>query len=189
MTTNLTHYDAQNKDYARGIGASKFKQVLWFLCSVIFVRNPIHPFNFIRKGILELFGATIGEGTIIRPGVQIKYPWKLRIGRYAWIGEHSWIDNLDYVTIGDFACLSQGAMLCTGNHNYNSPHFDLMMRPIVLENGVWIAARSVVCPGVTARSHSMLTVGSVATSDLEAYGVYQGNPAQWKRNRNEEARP
>ena len=75
MTTNLTHYDAKNKDYARGIGASKFKQVLWFLCSVILVRNPIHPFNFIRKGILELFGATIGEGTIIRPGVQIKYPW------------------------------------------------------------------------------------------------------------------
>lgn len=27
------------------------------------------------------------------------------------------------------------------------------------------------------KSHSILSVGSVATKDLEAYGIYQGNPA------------
>jgi putative colanic acid biosynthesis acetyltransferase WcaF len=41
----------------------------------------------------------------------------------------------------------------------------------------------VVCPGVTCHSHSVLAVGSVATKDLEAYMIYQGNPAQVIRKR------
>jgi putative colanic acid biosynthesis acetyltransferase WcaF len=105
------------------------------------------------------------------------------MGNHVWIGENSWIDNLAKVEIGDHACVSQGAMLCTGNHNYLSPGFELIAKPIVLENAVWIGAKAVVCPGVTAFSHAMLTVGSVATSNMEPYSVYQGNPAQLKRKR------
>jgi putative colanic acid biosynthesis acetyltransferase WcaF len=44
-------------------------------------------------------------------------------------------------------------------------------------DGVWIGARATVCPGVTAYSHAVLTVGSVATRNLEANAVYAGNPA------------
>jgi putative colanic acid biosynthesis acetyltransferase WcaF len=183
MTTNLQHYDEHNKAYGQGIGASKLKQILWFFCSVLFVRNPLHPFSCVRKWTLQLFGAKIGKGTIIRSGVQIKYPWKLKMGNHVWIGENSWIDNLAKVEIGDHACVSQGAMLCTGNHNYLSPGFELIAKPIVLENAVWVGAKAVVCPGVTAFSHAMLTVGSVATSNMEPYSVYQGNPAQLKRKR------
>ena len=129
MTTNLQHYDEHNKAYGQGIGASKLKQILWFICSVLFVRNPLHPFSCVRKWTLQLFGAKIGEGTIIRSGVQIKYPWKLKLGNHVWIGENSWIDNLARVDIGDHACVSQGAMLCTGNHNYHSPGFELIAKP------------------------------------------------------------
>jgi len=52
-----------------------------------------------------------------------------------------------------------------------------------LEDGVWLGAQSVVCPGVTCGSHSVLSVGSVATKDLEAYSIYQGNPAAKVRER------
>ena len=68
-------------------------------------------------------------------------------------------------------------MLCTGNHHYLSEDFSLLSQAIVLDDGVWIAAKAVVCPGVIAASHSMLTAGSVATRSLDAYGIYQGNPA------------
>jgi putative colanic acid biosynthesis acetyltransferase WcaF len=74
-------------------------------------------------------------------------------------------------------------MLCTGNHNYHSPGFELITKPIILEDAVWIGAKAVVCPGVTAFSHAMLTVGSVATMNMDAFCVYQGNPAQLKRKR------
>ena len=48
---------------------------------------------------------------------------------------------------------------------------------IVLEDGVWIGAKSVVCPGVIVHENAILTVGSVATKEMVANGIYQGNPA------------
>jgi putative colanic acid biosynthesis acetyltransferase WcaF len=74
-------------------------------------------------------------------------------------------------------------MLLCGNHNYKKETFDLITKSIILENGVWIGAHSVVCPGVICKSHAILTVNSVATSNLEAYTIYQGNPAKEIRKR------
>ena len=55
--------------------------------------------------------------------------------------------------------------------------FDLIIGEIHLENGAWVGAKAVVCPGVTLRTHSILALGSIATTNLDAYGIYQGNPA------------
>ncbi len=87
------------------------------------------------------------------------------------------------VVIGKHVCISQEAMLLTGNHNYKKPTFDLITRPIVLEDGSWIGAKAIVCPGVTVASHAILSVGSVATKDMETYMIYQGNPAISVRKR------
>lgn len=133
--------------------------------------------------MLRLFGARVGQGVLIKPSVRIKFPWKLTVGDYAWIGEDVWIDNLVMVSIGNNVCISQGALLLCGNHDYKKVSFDLIAKPIILENGAWIGAKSVVCPGVTCHSHSVLAVGSVTTKDLEAYGIYQGNPAIKVRDR------
>ena len=100
-----------------------------------------------------------------------------------WIGEKVWIDNLAQVDIHSNVCISQGAMLLTGNHNYKSVSFDLVIGSITLEEGVWIGAQAVICPGVSCGSHSILTVGSVASKNLEPYSIYQGNPAIKIRNR------
>jgi putative colanic acid biosynthesis acetyltransferase WcaF len=175
MVTTLSEYN--NDWYRKEIGASKLKQVIWYLVNVIFFINPLNPFSGIKVFFLKLFGARLGTGVVIKPGANIKYPWKLAIGSRTWIGENVWIDNLAQVTIGDNVCLSQGCMLLTGNHNYTKKTFDLMVTPIALQDGVWIGARSTVCPGVTACSHAVLAVASVATSDLEAFFIYQGNPA------------
>lgn len=165
------------------IGASKIKQVLWYYINVIFFSSKLLPINKLKLYLLNMFGCKLGVGVVIKPGVNIKYPWKLSIGNYTWIGEDVWIDNLDYVTIGDNCCLSQGVMLLCGNHNYKSSRFDLITLPITLENGVWIGAQSVVCPGVTCFSHSVLAVGSVTTKNLKAFTIYQGNPAIEVRSR------
>jgi putative colanic acid biosynthesis acetyltransferase WcaF len=130
-----------------------------------------------------MFGAKIGTGVIIKPAVNIKYPWNLEIGNHSWLGEKVWIDNLVKVTIGNNVCLSQGAMLLTGNHNYKRQAFDLIVEGIKLEDGVWIGAKSLVCPGVTCFSHSVLSAQSVATINLDAYFIYSGNPAQKIRER------
>ena len=123
------------------------------------------------------------KGVVIKPSVNIKYPWNLKIGDYVWIGENVWIDNLVEVSIGDNVCISQGAMLLCGNHNYKKTSFDLMVGKIMIEAGAWVGAQSVVCPKVTIHSHAVLAVGSVASHDLDEYAVYQGNPAIKVRDR------
>jgi putative colanic acid biosynthesis acetyltransferase WcaF len=183
MKVDLSRYDEQNLAYKQSIGASYLKQLLWFFCSSVFVRNPLIPFSGFRKMVLVLFGAKIGKAPRIRPGVIIKFPWKLVMGDHVWLGENCWIDNLAQVTIGSNSCISQGAFICTGNHNFTSPDFELIAKPVVISDGVWIGACSVVCPGVHAAQQAVLSAGSVVTTDMESNMVYQGNPAIIKRKR------
>jgi putative colanic acid biosynthesis acetyltransferase WcaF len=157
-------------------GASTFKILLWYFTSVIFIRSGIIPFSTIIVFILRCFGAKIGKDVRIKPGIYIHFPWKLIVDDHAWLAECR-IENLDQVTIGKNACVSQKAMLLTGNHNYASVSFDLITKPVVLNEGSWVGANATVCPGVTLQSHAVLTVGSVATKNLEPYSIYQGNPA------------
>ena len=163
-------------------GASTFKIVCWYFTSMLFFRSGLVPFSSVLVFLLKSFGAKIGKDVRIKPYIHIYYPWKLTIGDYSWLAECS-IENLAQVNIGKNVCISQKAMLLTGNHDYKKSTFDLMTAPITLEDGVWIGASAIVCPGVTAKSHSVLTVGSIATKDLEAYSIYQGNPAVKVRDR------
>ena len=164
-------------------GCILFKRVVWFFVNVCVMQSRMNPFNGLRVFFLKIFGAKVGSGVVIKPNVNIKYPWKLEIGNNVWIGEQVWIDNLGEVKIGDNVCLSQGAMLLCGNHNYKKVEFDLVVGDITLEEGVWIGAHSVVCPGVSCKSHSILSVNSVAVKTLEPYTIYQGNPAIELRKR------
>ncbi|MEW6470412.1 MAG: WcaF family extracellular polysaccharide biosynthesis acetyltransferase [Bacteroidota bacterium] len=163
-------------------GANVLVRCMWYLVNAAYFKSSF-PFSRPRVFWLRLFGARVGKGVVIKPGVNIKYPWNLSIGDHSWIGENVWIDNLAKVAIGSNACISQGAMLLTGNHNYKKKEFDLMVEGITIEDGAWIGAQSMVAPGVTCRSHSVLSVMSVAVEDLEAYAIYHGNPAVKVRER------
>lgn len=176
--TDLSSFS--NSEYQPG---SILKRSLWYLISMLFFKTQIPWPSRFKVLLLRVFGAEVGSQVVIKPSVTIKYPWFLKVGDYVWIGEHVWIDNLVSVSIGANVCVSQGAMLLTGNHNYKKSTFDLMVKSIVLGQGVWIGAKSVVCPGVNCQSHSVLSVGSVATSNLNAYSIYSGNPAREVKSR------
>ena len=178
MKTELKMYD--NSWYRP---AGRIKSLVWYYTNVFFLINKWIPLSSIKVAILKIFGASIGKGVVIKPGVNIKYPWFLTIGDYSWIGEDVWIDNLTDVKIGSNCCISQGAMLLCGNHNFKKSTFDLIVKPITLEDGVWIGAKTTVCPGVIAKSHSVLTVGSILSQDMEPYTIYRGNPATFVKKR------
>lgn len=179
---NIVKLDTYNNDHFN-TGAGRIKRVIWHLVNGLFFNSMFHFYPF-KVFLLRLFGAEVGRNVVIKPHVNIKYPWNLVIADNVWIGENVWIDSLDKVQIGNNVCISQGALLLCGNHNYSKSTFDLMTGKIILEDGVWIGARSIVCGNVICKSHSVLSVNGVAAKNLEPYTIYRGNPAEPVKERN-----
>lgn len=182
---NKTDLSKYNNDWYKESNLTRgfLISLLWFLCNSIFLNSYlIIPVSF-KVWILRRFGAKIGRNVMIKHKINIKYPWNIEIGDNVWLGEEVWIDSLGKIKIGDSTCISQGAMLLSGNHDFKKTTFDLIIKDIIIEEGVWIGAKSVVCGGVTCHSHSILTVNSVANKNLEPFSIYQGNPAVQIRKR------
>ncbi len=153
------------------------KEVLWLMVSLVLFRLCPVSFSSLKCMVLRAFGAKIGEGVTIKPRITINFPWKLTVGNHVWLGEECWLQNLERVIIGNNVCISPRAFLCTGSHDNKLSTFDLIVQPITLVVGCWIAAGACVCPGVTVGTHAVLTAGSVTSKRLEPYGIYRGNPA------------
>jgi len=163
-------------------GQSRLVEVLWLVLDAALVRSWV-PGALHRRLILRAFGAIIGKRVVIKPGARIKFPWRLEIGDDSWVGEDVWIDNLAPVQIGANCCISQGVYICTGSHDWGTPAFDLIVKPVKIEDGAWLASRSVVGLGVLVGEGAVLSLGSVATSDLAPWGIYQGVPAIFVKQR------
>lgn len=181
MKVELSKYD--NSWYRKEMNVSSVKLFVWYYVNLFLFNSYWFPFSRLKVRILRFFGAQVGVGVVIKPKVNIKYPWKLKIGNNSWLGECVWIDNLAFVSIGSDVCLSQGAFLLTGNHDFTTSTFDLIIAPIVLEDGVWIGAKAIVAPGVTCKTHAVLSLQSVATKNLEPYSINRGNPAVFVKKR------
>jgi len=169
----LSGYDRHTFDR----GASRAKEALWILIGVPLLGSWI-PGSRWRVLLLWLFGACIGAGAVIKPGVRVTFPWRLELGDNVWIGERVWIDNLDVVRIRSNSCVSQGAYLCTGNHDWSVDSFDLRTAPIKIEQGVWVCAFARIAPGTRIGERAIVGFGAVASGVLEPNTIYSGNPAK-----------
>jgi putative colanic acid biosynthesis acetyltransferase WcaF len=152
-------------------------RALWLIVEALVLLNPVVVSYPLKRAVLRLFGATIGEGVLIKPGLHVKYPWRLTVGDHCWLGERAWIDNMEDVVLASDVVLSQGAYLCTGNHDWADPAMPLAPHPIFVEHGAWIGAFAKVAPGKTIGAGSVLSLGAVALADTEPWGIYAGNPA------------
>ena len=141
------------------------------------------PSSGLRVALLRLFGARVGEGVVIHSGVQVKYPWHLVTGDHCWIGERAWIDNLTTTRLGSNVCISQGAYLCTGNHDWKDPAFGLLIATISLEDGAWVGAQSTMLPGSRLEAGAVLGAGGVLSGVVPEWQVFTGNPAVFARSR------
>jgi putative colanic acid biosynthesis acetyltransferase WcaF len=170
-----------NRDYAAGRGL--VIRTCWVILEALVLLNPMVTSYGLKRWLLRRFGAQIGAAVIIKPGVHVKYPWRLHVGDNCWVGERCWIDNMEDVWIGANAVVSQGAYLCTGNHDWSDPGMGLAPQPIVVEDGAWIGAFARVAPGRRIGEESILVLGTVALADTEPRGIYAGNPAELVRHR------
>ncbi len=159
-------------------GRGTLVRTAWFLVSMAFFRTAFPWPSRLKAVILRGFGARVGRGVVLRHRLNIKYPWHLEIGDHAWVGEGVWLDSLTTIHIGSHACLSQGAMVETGNHDWSDPAFGLQVGEVSIGTGAWVAARALLLPGSRLGDASVLTAGSVLAGEAVPFGIYQGNPAR-----------
>lgn len=173
MQVILSKYD--NSWYYPGRGF--LIRTIWYFVNAIFLQSALCPSSCIKICLLKLFGAKIGRCVLLKPSINVKYPWNLEIGDDSWIGEFVWLDSLAPIKIGNNVCISQGSYFCTGNHDWTDQAFGLKVKSITIEDGAWVGARTTVLQGVTIATHSVVAAGSVVSKDTESYMIYAGNPA------------
>ncbi len=157
-------------------GRPRWVEAFWYLTKCLLFLTALPIPSSIKSFVLRMFGARMGRGVVIKPRVNIHFPWKLKVGDHTWIGEEVFILNFEPVTIGNHCCISQRAFLCTGNHDYREPSMPYRNRPITISDGAWIGAQTFVGPGVTVGVDSVISAGSIVTKDQPAGMVCRGNP-------------
>ena len=158
---------------------------VWYLVKSVFLLSAFPWPSPLKVSLLRLFGASVGRGVVIKPRVNIHFPWKCSLGSHVWIGEGVEIYNFEHVTIGSHVCLSQQVVLCSGDHDFRDPNFSYRNRPISIEAGVWLQARVFVCPGASIGREAVVTACSMVKGDLPGNHVCSGSPAiplsfRWK---------
>ncbi len=172
----MTHVDLTLTSAEDKPSRSLIIRILWYCTEILVMRNALITPYMIKRTTLRLFGANIGQNVIIKPAVRVKQPWKLDIGDHSWIGEEVWIDNFADVHIGANSCVSQGAYLCTGNHDWSDPGMRRIVRPIHIGNGAWIGAFARIAPGTTVGDEAVVGLGAFVHGEVKSGHLYSGNP-------------
>lgn len=176
MGMDLSKYSNKNPN--------KLTRLLWEVVWLLLFRpTPRWCLNCWRRFLLRLFGARIGRGVRIQGSARVWQPWRLSIGDYSWIDGRVSLYSADSITIGANAVISEGAFVCTASHDVGSATFDLVTKPIAIGDCAWIAARSIVLPGVTVGEGAVIAAGAVVTKDVPAWSIVAGNPAKFIKRR------
>ncbi|WP_123041915.1 putative colanic acid biosynthesis acetyltransferase [Cohnella candidum] len=154
----------------------------WFVQATLFRCSPQPMYGF-RRFLLRLFGAKIGAGVKVRPSASFTYPWKVTIGDHSWIGDRAELYSLDRIEIGAHCVVSQRSYLCTGSHDPEDVAFSLIVKPVRIEDGAWVASDVFVYPGVTIGTMAVAAARSTVLRDVPAGEIHAGTPARFVRQR------
>lgn len=168
---------------------SQAGRLLWGAVRVLLYRLSPRPCHAWRALLLRIFGAKLGAKCHFYPGARIWAPWNLICEDRVTFADGAEIYNAAPMRFGSHAIVSQGAYVCGATHLYNEPEFRLIPLEMTIGRYAWICARAMVAPGVNVGEGAILGLGSVATKDMEPFGIYAGSPARKVKERERGAVP
>lgn len=164
---------------------NKMGRLVWNISSLIVFRPfGSRLFKKWRVFILKCFGAKIEWSSHIYASVKIWAPWNLEIGANSSLGPKVDCYNQGKISIGANTVISQKAYLCASSHDYNQKDFPLVLKPIQIGNGVWIAADAFIGPHVSIGDNAVIAARAVVIKNVEENTVVGGNPAKLIKSRN-----
>lgn len=162
---------------------NRLTRVAWGFTWLLFARFTPPPLHGWRRLVLRAFGAKLGRGARVHASVSVWLPANLELGDNVLIGPGARLYNQGRITIGARTVVSQRAHVCASTHDIHDPHFQLVLRPVTIGAGCWVAAEAFVGPGVVMGDGAVLGARAALFQDAEAGGVYQGNPAVFRKPR------
>lgn len=163
---------------------NRLKRMVWSVCWLLLYRISPRPLHGWRAMLLRAFGAKMGKNCRFYPGSKVWAPWNLVCEDLVAVADGAEIYNPARVHLGSHAIVSQQAYICGATHDFNDPAFPLIAYATTIEAYAWVCARASVGPGVNLGEGAVLGLASVATRDLEPWGVYVGVPAVKVKDRN-----
>ena len=145
------------------------------------------PFSAIRQNYLRACGTKIGGSTGMMRGSKVIRPERITIGSHCIIGFDCFFGGEAGLTIGDNVNIASFSVLLAGHHDVNSPTFESILHPIVIEDYAWIATRVTILGGVRIGRGAVIAAGAVVTKDVPPFSIYGGVPARKLGERNPEA--
>lgn len=163
---------------------NKISRLVWNFISLIVFR----PFGsrLLKKWrvlVLKCFGAKIEWSSHIYASVKIWAPWNLEIGANSSLGPNVDCYNQGKISIGSNTIISQKTYLCASTHDYTKKNFPLILKPIKIGNGVWVAADAFIGPAVVIGNNAVIAARSVIIKDIDENTIVGGNPAKLIKSR------
>jgi len=163
---------------------NKISRLVWnVVCFILFRPFASRLFKKWRVLVLKCFGAKIDWSSHVYASVKIWAPWNLEMGTNSTFGPNVDCYNQGKISIGNNTVISQKAYLCASSHDYTQKDFPLVLKPIQIGNGVWVAADVFVGPEVIIGNNAIIAARAVVIKNVEENSIVGGNPARIIKSR------
>lgn len=137
----------------------------------------------IRYALLKATAKACGDNVSIHPDVYLFSISNLSIGDNVSIHPMCYIDASGCIEIGHDVSIAHSTTILSTTHTFNdhnTPIKDQSVenRKTVIEDDVWIGAKSTILCGNTIHSGSVIAAGAVVTKDIPMNTLVAGVPAR-----------
>lgn len=143
----------------------------------------------IRYTLIRTLAASIGENVAIFPSVHITKFEYLKIGDNVSIQPMTYIDGFGGVNIGNNVSIAHMVTIMSTEHIFDNLDIPIkdqghVVKPVVIEDNVWIGSKASILKGVKIRSGCIVAASAVVTKSIqEENAIYAGCPAKLLRYR------
>lgn len=154
---------------------------------ILFLGKCVLSYNVKEKKHYNF--ATKGNNVTIQSNCDIYHAENIFLGNNVIIGQKSLIEGMGKITIGNNVIFGPNVTIWSAIHNYEKPEMlpyddKVIFKEVIIEDNVWIGAKSIIIPGVKICEGAIIGMGSVVTKDVPKGAVVGGNPAKILKYRN-----